>query len=413
MSKSPEYMAEEAYLLGKKSDGLLEEGVISLLKQIFADDLKLGDDNEKQEVFDKMLSRIENKEGHLRNEMDYKKLKELLHDSYLPGKHIEDINQFGKIENVKELSHFGNIVFLPKEGILYVAGDTHGDPISVEFIIKETNFKERARKANDVYLVFTGDYVNNGLNGIDNLIAVLSLKKEFPDRVILLSGNHESKESFHTALNEFFNVHWANSKEKPFLNKYPPNHYGHLRLELLQRFGSERGEEIYDLFGEWGQRLPYITFSARGTMISHSIGLPPGYMNKKIGFADLAYAKNGSTAGAKLYSSMVSSRKIDPKVVAKFMDNLGVNVFVVAHNHYRSGDVDEGGKLLTICSSAKRSPEAGHYMENEFKWERLTGKGLKEGRKGKAAAYFVMFNEEEVIEIDKEINLYRVEINLS
>ena len=81
-----------------------------------------------------------------------------------------------KIQDIDELSHYGDIVFLPGEGILYVIGDTHGDPVSVQRIVRETNFRERAKRADDVYLVFLGDYVNNGLNSIDNLITVLSLR---------------------------------------------------------------------------------------------------------------------------------------------------------------------------------------------------------------------------------------------
>jgi len=377
-----------------------DEEVIYFFNHVVEHELKEDFDSEKRDILQDLIAGMRNKDEHAKNEDSYSRLKELLRNSPHPGNPVEDV---GKIQDIKELSHYGDLVFLPSEGTLYVAGDTHGDPVSVERIIRETNFRERA---SDVYLVFLGDYVNNGLNAIDNLITVLSLAEEFPHRVILLGGNHESKESYFTALNEYFMVHWNNAKRNLFLDKYPPNHYGHLRLELITRFGVEKGEEIYQLFGEWGKRLPYMAFSARGVMMSHTIGLPAEVMNETLDFRRLAYAKRRSE---KLYSSMVSNRDDLPIFLDTFSANLGINVFLVGHSHYRSGDVEGGGRLVTICSSDKRSPEAGHYMENEFRWERLAGKGLEEGRKGRTEAYYAMFDDEIVTQIDRKANLCLVD----
>lgn len=377
-----------------------EEEVISFFNHVVEHEFKEDFDSEKREILQDLIARTKDKNEHAKNQESYSRLKELLRNSHHPGKPIDNI---GKIQDIKELSHYGDLVFLPSKGTLYVVGDTHGDPMSVERIIRDTNFRE---SANNAYLVFLGDYVNNGLNAIDNLITVLSLEEEFPHRVILLGGNHESKEPYPTALNEYFMVHWNNAKRNLFLDKYPPNHYGHLRLELITRFGAEKGEEIYQLFGEWGKRLPYMAFSAKGVMMSHTIGLPEEVMNETLDFRKLAYAKRRSE---KLYSRMINNRDDLPKFLCIFSANLGINVFLVGHSHYRSGDVEENGRLMTICSSDKRSPEAGHYMENEFRWERLTGKGLEEGRKGRTEAYYAMFDDEMVTRIDREANLRLVD----
>ncbi len=373
-----------------------EEEVISFFNHVVEREFKEDFDSEKLEILQDLIARMRDEDEHAKNEESYSRLKELLLNSHHPGKPIENV---GKIHDIKELSHYGDLVFLPSDGTLYVVGDTHGDPVSIGRIIRETNFRERA---SDVYLVFLGDYVNNGLNAIDNLITVLSLAEEFPHRVILLGGNHESKESYSTALNEYFMVHWNNAKKNLFLDKYPPNHYGHLRLELITRFGVEKGEEIYQLFGEWGKRLPYMAFSAKGVMMSHTIGLPPEVINETLDFRRLAYAKRRSE---KLYSMMISNRDDLPDFLGILSTNLGINVFLVGHSHYRSGDVEGDSRLMTICSSDKRSPEAGHYMENEFRWERLTGKGLKEGRKGRTEAYYAVFYDEVVTQIDRKANL--------
>ncbi len=380
--------------------GSFEEEIISFISNAAKHKFKADTDAERWDVLQYIISRIRDKDEHAKNKGAYKQLKELLCNYHLPGRAVDDVKG---IHNIEELSHYGDVVFLPAGGTLYIVGDTHGDPVSVERIVSEINFRERADGA---YLVFLGDYVNNGLNAIDNLITLLSLQEEFPDRVILLGGNHESTESYLAALNEYFIVHWNNAKENLFLDKYPPNHYGHLRLELITRLGVAKGEEIYDLFGKWGKRLPYVAFSAKGVMMSHSIGLPSEIMSEPLDFKRLAYAKRRSET---LYHRMVSNRDNLPCFLDKFAAELGVNVFVVGHSHYRSGDVEENGRLVTICSSDKRSPEAGHYMENEFRWERLTGKGVKEGRKGRTEAYYVMFGDRTVTQIDRETNLCLVD----
>ena len=91
-----------------------------------------------------------------------------------------------------------------KNAAVYIIGDTHGDWASTQQIIEEimrnTSFNSRDESHNP-YVVFLGDYVNNGLKNIENLMGILKFQAAFPGRVILLNGNHEFNETYHTALN--------------------------------------------------------------------------------------------------------------------------------------------------------------------------------------------------------------------
>ncbi|MBS7288894.1 MAG: metallophosphoesterase [Candidatus Freyarchaeota archaeon] len=71
------------------------------------------------------------------------------------------------------------------ERVVFV-GDTHGDLFSTMAAAK------KFLSSNYDLLIFLGDYVDRGGEQVGNINYVLSLKLEYPDKVILLRGNHET-----------------------------------------------------------------------------------------------------------------------------------------------------------------------------------------------------------------------------
>ncbi|KAL7718416.1 serine/threonine protein phosphatase PP1 isozyme [Entamoeba marina] len=69
----------------------------------------------------------------------------------------------------------------------YVVGDVHGNYFHLLKFFSKTNL------ANDKY-VFLGDYIDRGPYGIDILSLLFALKIRYPQRFVLLRGNHESKD---------------------------------------------------------------------------------------------------------------------------------------------------------------------------------------------------------------------------
>jgi hypothetical protein len=86
---------------------------------------------------------------------------------------------------------------------------------------------------------------------------------------------------------------------------------------------------------------------------------------------------------------MVNNRKITRELLNTFK-NLGVKGFVVGHTHFRSGDIDHEGSLITICSSDIKSPTAGHYMYQEMVVEaqKVKKKDNKEDKRNKYCSRF-------------------------
>lgn len=117
------------------------------------------------------------------------------------------------LEEGPKLVHFN------ENRILFV-GDTHGDLESTMLIIRRF-IKEKYEG-----IIFLGDYVDRGLKQIENINYLLALKLLYPEKVILLRGNHET----------------------PLANRY----YGFLS-EVLNAFSSE----FYNLYAKLFSYLPY------------------------------------------------------------------------------------------------------------------------------------------------------------
>jgi hypothetical protein len=397
-----EYLTEEVYLIYSDSIGKLQESVFEFLKSVVKDKFGLYSDKYKKKNLSKIIEEAKEKstvEGadRLEDLLKQKTQRESLSEL---GTNLEAIK--GQLTSDKA-KYKDDIVFLPPGSKIYVIGDTHGDSDSTQYVLDE--ILKKAALGKKVFIVFLGDYVNNGLDSIGNLTKVLKLKGKYPNNVILLNGNHEFRETYLTALKEYFKTHWgnANTTRKSYPAKIPEEetHYGHIRLELITKYGVEKGEELYKLFEEWGRSLPYICFAADGIMMSHSIGLKKD--TKEITFKDLANVKEEDAkvikelgyeawkkAQVTLHAAMVNNRKITPGLLDMFK-KLGVNKgFVVGHTHYRSGDIDHDESLVTICSSDMNSPNAGHYMYQEMVVEAKEGGSRnREGRPGNASPYYL------------------------
>jgi hypothetical protein len=398
------YLAEEIYLAHYQTLGQVERGIIAYIRAFVRQ--RYPGDEARERVAEQICAEIRARREPEARAVD--ELRALLAQRPglppLPGVPHNSLRELYAQVDLNGAAQWQDVVFLPPQAAIYVIGDSHGDTRSTQSVLDEIQHMTGFDSApNKPYIVFLGDYVHNGLDSIGNLVEILRFQKQHPQHVILLSGNHDSRESWHTALNEYFEVHWTNAIQNPFAGKLPPDHYGHARLDLARKFGAVAGEQLYRDFEDWGLSLPYICFDAHGLMMSHSVGKLAG----PIQLADLVGAKQDELASVQglgyaswkreaesLHAALVNNRAINGALLDEF-GALGVSHFVVGHSHYRSGDIMlHGGKMLiTVCPSHPLSPDAGHYMYQEMEIHRNKHRARQGLPQGAAGACYVSFTQ--------------------
>jgi len=105
---------------------------------------------------------------------------------------------------------------IPDDSKVLIIGDIHGDKIALEKVFgrwfKKGYLKPYFILAPNIYIISTGDLIDYGSNSINVLCSMLFLRKNNPKQVMLLCGNHESKDNnipgrdkFKSEVNKFKN----------------------------------------------------------------------------------------------------------------------------------------------------------------------------------------------------------------
>ena len=238
---------------------------------------------------------------------------------------------------VGELEVIGRLVKLPRAGRAIVVGDIHGDLASLTHILRESRFIERASSGEELYLVFLGDYADRGEKGPEVYYVVLRLKLAFPERVILLRGNHEGPADI-----------MAMPHDLPY--------------HLLAKFGREKAPEAYRALRELWDHL-YTAALVEG----HIIMLHGGVPSRARGVEDLAFAHEKHPSEPHLEEILWSDpeeaitgtypswrgagRNFGPDVTRRFLLAVGARALVRGHEPCDQGyRLDHGGLIMTIFS---------------------------------------------------------------
>ena len=90
----------------------------------------------------------------------------------------------------KVLKNEPNVV--EKEGDIAIIGDVHGQFFDMVSMLDEL-IPQLEKSENDFGLLFLGDYVDRGIKGVEVLLYLMAIKINYPRKMTLLRGNHESR----------------------------------------------------------------------------------------------------------------------------------------------------------------------------------------------------------------------------
>ena len=221
-------------------------------------------------------------------------------------------------------------------------GDTHGDFETTKSVIKRFFYLD--------HLVFLGDYIDRepSLYGsIFNVTYLFILKYRFPEKIILLKGNHECNYII------------------------PCFHYG-FESEIIKRFGSSK---LHEKYVEAFSNMPLMVlnnnvFAAHGGIIKN---------------ANLKYLKSIGKNDRKAVETLVWSDPVisltfrgagfsfDSDDLSKFLEETNAKVFVRGHDYNTLGFSIFKDKCLTIFSSSlyKKMGNGGILVARAEKKSRL------------------------------------------
>ncbi|RLE57167.1 MAG: serine/threonine protein phosphatase [Thermoprotei archaeon] len=250
------------------------------------------------------------------------------------------------LRELRERGEKGKLVFcdylveLPSTGTIVVMSDFHGDYDTLLNVFRVNDVTNKLRSREDFYLLFLGDYGDRGSRTPEVWYAVLRVFTQFPDKVILLRGNHEFP---------------------PDLLVYPYDS----PLYFRRLFGSEGVEIVHRLEGLFNElfvacRAKNGVFFVHGGADSaaksiEDISKAPLKHPQEPHLEELLWNDPRDDITGTVPSPRGAGKLFGPDVTTRFLELVNSRVLVRGHEPVLAGyHIAHGGKVLTIFT--RRGP---------------------------------------------------------
>lgn len=257
----------------------------------------------------------------------------------------------------------GGVVYIPSSpgAKLLVIGDLHGDLASYRAILRQHDTLEKI-KSGKLYVVFLGDYVIGGLKSVETIMEVIDLKVKYPEKVILIGGNHDERRSPEENLAD---------REQ---NKKRHEKTGFPSISFYDAVHDQYDGVVYDAFIRFFETLPSLAITGNRIVLAHAA--PPGVKIRSlrdiVGNARLHHQMRIARAIEKIpegyqheFLQWPQSLIVDNERFDRFMETIGGRVFIRGHVHiFSAGNPIFNKRLETIISVGGNSPTTGAYKRD-------------------------------------------------
>ncbi|MFP3985688.1 MAG: metallophosphoesterase family protein [Candidatus Bathyarchaeia archaeon] len=238
--------------------------------------------------------------------------------------------------SIGSLTIDGRLVRAQPSGQAIVVGDLHGDLESLVDMMKASKFIEKASHNSEVLLVFLGDYGDRGSYSAEVYYVVLKLKQLFPEKVVLMRGNHEGPDDL------LAHPHDLPQNLQVRFGKEGATVYSKIR-ELFAHLYNGVGLEDFCVMLHGG--VPSQASSLEDLKFAH-LKHPEERHLEEILWSDPDDAVKGTQP-----SPRGAGRRFGEDVTQRFLDMLNVKVLIRGHESAPEGfRVNHHGKVLTLFS---------------------------------------------------------------
>lgn len=282
-------------------------------------------------------------------------VRKILREQELPNGIKDRINDIYETEVFSE----GGLVFIPKltnENLL-VIGDLHGDEATLEAILEQYQVEKKLRQGK-LRVAFLGDYILHGRRFLELLMRIMDLKIEYPERVILLRGNHDERET------EEQLTRWREKRRK-IEEETPDKTFRNFADEIKPHYE----DKVYVAFIELFEHMSTLIVTANQMAIAHAA--PPAEkihsLRELVGNLALHEEMQNNfivtRSGVEL-KPLKKGKWVTAQAFDDFLQTIGATVFIRGHlDNAALGKKVFNGRLETIISHGGVSPDDGGVID--------------------------------------------------
>jgi protein phosphatase len=264
----------------------------------------------------------------------------------------------------------GKLIEVPAQGEAIIIGDLHGDLESLAYVLNDSRFLDKIKNNNKVFLIFLGDYGDRGIKSPEVYYVVMKLKLLFPNKVILMRGNHEGPHDLCVSPHDLF-IHLESKFKKDGSEIY---------FQIRKLFDQlYTGVLIKNRFILFHGGVPSMATSIEDIAFAHK------NHPKKIHLEEILWNDPCETIKGTIASPRGAGKLFGPDITKKILKILNTKLLIRSHQSFFEGYKQfHDNKILTIFS--RKGPpynnKFGTYLDIDLSENvELSNRALKEIRR--------------------------------